>query len=74
MIDLTELEDALAEKGAKVLLFQNEERSRIDAMYSDVNDTKEAIDKVIIDIYSTASVRSRVDDGTYRAKISLTLE
>ena len=43
-------------------------------MYSDINDTKEAIDQVIIDIYSTASVRSRVDDGTYRAKISLTLE
>ena len=74
MIDLTELEAALAEKGTKVLLYTREGSNRIDAMYSDVNDTKEAIDQVIIDIYSTASVRSRVDDGTYRVKISLTLE
>lgn len=74
MIDLTELEAALAEKGTKVLLYETEGRDRIDAMYSDINDTKEAIDQVITYIFSTASIRSRVDDGTYRAKISLTLE
>lgn len=74
MIDLTQLEAAFAEKGTKVLLFETEGRNRIDAMYSDINDTKEAIDQVIIDIYSDAFIRSRVDDGTYRVKISLTLE
>ncbi len=74
MIDLTELEAALAEKGTKVLLYETEGRDRIDAMYSDINDTKEAIDQVITYIFSNASIRSRVDDGTYRAKISLTLE
>ena len=74
MVNLTELEAALAEKGIKIHLLETEQSNRIDAIYSDINDTKEAIDQVIIDIYSTASVRSRVDDGTYRAKISLTLE
>jgi len=43
-------------------------------MYSDINDTKEAIDQVIIDIYSDAFISSRVDDSTYRAKINLTLD
>ena len=74
MIDLTQLEAALAEKGTKVLLFETPGRNRIDAMYSDINDTKESIDQVIISIYSNASLRSRVDDGTYRVKISLTLD
>lgn len=74
MIDLTELEAALAEKGTKIHLLETEQSNRIDAIYSNINDTKEAIDQLIIDIYSTASISSRVDDGTYRAKISLTLE
>lgn len=74
MTDLTQLETALAEKGTKVLSYTREGSNRVDVMYSDVNDTKEGIDQVILNIYSTASIRSRVDDGTYRAKISLTLE
>lgn len=74
MTDLTQLEAALAEKGTKIHLAETEGRNRIDAMYSDVNDTKEGIDQVILNIYSTASIRSRVDDGTYRVKISLTLD
>lgn len=74
MIDLTQLEAALAEKGTKVLLFETEGRNRIDMMYSNVNDTKEGIDQVIRDIYPNDDINSRVDDGTYRCRIRLTLE
>jgi len=74
MIDLTQLEAALAQKGTKVLLFETEGRNRIDMMYSNVNDTKEGIDQVIRDIYSNADINSRVDDGTYRCRIRLTLD
>lgn len=74
MIDLTQLEAALAEKGTKVLLFETEGRNRIDMMYSNVNDTKEGIDQVIRDIYPNDDIYSRVDDGTYRCRIRLTLE
>ena len=56
MIDLTELEAALAEKGTKIHLLETEQSNRIDAIYSNINDTKEAIDQLIIDIYSTRLV------------------
>lgn len=74
MIDLTQLEAALAEKGTKVSLFETPGRNRIDMMYSNVNDTKEGIDQVIRDIYPNDDIHSRVDDGTYRCRIRLTLE
>ena len=72
MTDLTQLEAALAEKGTKISLFETEGRNRIDAMYSDITDSKEAIDQVITDTLSNVEVISRVDDGNYRAKVKLT--